>query len=146
MVAAEMTVDIVVVSMLELGFAEGELASVATIYERARQMGLETCPAETAVQLRLQFRDQPDWTTGDRLSEFFVASEPLVLTREGLPKIFSVVADDRYSHPDTGVSLWLIANGTVDASSEAEDPGRLFSASDPEELDLRGRFAFVIPK
>ena len=145
-VAAEMMVEIVVVSMLELGFAEGELASVATICERARQMGLETCPAETAAQLRLQFRDQPDWTTGERLSGFFVASEPLVLTREGLPKIFSVVADDRYAHPDTGVSLWLIANGTVDASSDAEDPGRLFNASDPEGLDLRGRFAFVIPK
>ena len=80
-VAEETTVDIVVVSMLEMGFAEGEFATLDTIYDRAKQMGLETCPVETAVQLRLQFLDQPDWTTGERLGEFFVGSEPFVLTR-----------------------------------------------------------------
>ena len=64
-VAEETTVDIVVVSMLEMGFAEGEFATLDTIYDRAKQMGLETCPVETAAQLRLQFLDQPDWTTGE---------------------------------------------------------------------------------
>ena len=59
-VAEEITVDIVVVSMRELGFAEDTFATVDTIYDRAKQMGLETCPIETAVQLRLQFLDQPD--------------------------------------------------------------------------------------
>ena len=91
----KITVDIVVVSMLELGFAEDELATLDTIYNRAKQMGLETCPVETAAQLRLQFLDQPDWRTGERLSDFFVASEPFVLTPDGFPKIFSVVRDDR---------------------------------------------------
>ncbi|MYK19926.1 sigma-70 family RNA polymerase sigma factor [Candidatus Poribacteria bacterium] len=143
-VAAEATVDIVVVSMLELGFAEGELATLDTIYARAKQMGLETCPVETAVQLRLQFLDQPDWTTGGRLGSFFVGSEPFVLTREGLPKIFSVVRDDRYPHPETHIGLWLIANGTVNVE-DAERPDRLFNASD-EDRDHSGRFAFVIPK
>ena len=138
----ERTLDIVVVSMREMGFAKGELATLETIYDRAKQMGLETCPVETAVQLRLQFRDQPDWRTGKQLSDFFVASEPFVLTREGLPKIFSVVRDDRYPQPETGIGLWLISNGTVDAG-DAEHPNRLFKASDPEEID---RFAFVIPK
>ena len=70
-VAEEITVDIVVVSMLEMGFAEGELATLDTIYDRAKQMGLEMCPVETAAQLRLRFLDQPDWTTGERLGEFF---------------------------------------------------------------------------
>ena len=144
-VAAEITVDIVVVSMLELGFAEGELATLDTIYDRAKQMGLETCPVETAAQLRLQFLDQPDWTTGERLGEFFVMSEPFVLTRDGFPKIFSVVRDDRYPHLETGIGLWLISNGTVDAGAE-EHPDRLFNASDPEGSDHGGRFAFVIPK
>ncbi len=145
MMAAERTVDIVVVSMLELGFAKGELATLETIYARAKQRGLETCPLEIAAQLRLQFLNQPDWSTGKRLSDFFVASEPFVLTREGFPKIFSVVRDDRYPHPETGIGLWLISNGTVDAGDE-EHPDRLFNASDPTGLDLRGRFAFVIPK
>ena len=46
-VAEETTVDIVVVSMREMGFAEGELATLDTIYARAKQLGLETCPVET---------------------------------------------------------------------------------------------------
>ena len=143
--AAEITVDIVVVSMLEMGFAEGERATLDTIYDRAKQMGLETCPLETAAQLRLQFLNQPDWTTEERLGFFFVGSEPFVLTREGLPKIFSVLRDDRYPHLETGIGLWLISNGTVDVG-KGEPLGRLFDASDLGGRDHGGRFAFVIPK
>ena len=143
--AAEITVDIVVVSMLELGFVEGELATLDTIYARAKQMGLETCPLGIAPQLRLQFLNQPDYSSGARLGEFFVASEPFVLTREGSPKIFSVVRDDRYPHPESGRGLWLIANGTFDPGN-VEHPDRLFNASDPDGLDHGGRFAFVLPK
>ncbi|MYG06579.1 RNA polymerase sigma factor [Candidatus Poribacteria bacterium] len=145
LVAEEITVDIVVVSMLELGFAEDESATLATIYASAKQMGLETCPVEIAPLLRLQFLDQPNYTTEKRLGEFFVASEPFVLTREGFPKIFSVVRDDNFPHPETGIGLWLISNGTVEAGDE-EHPGRLFNESDPEGFDHGGRFAFVIPK
>ncbi len=145
MAAAETTVDIVVVSMLELGFAEGELATLDTIYARAQQMGLETCPVATAPQLRLQFLDQPDWSTKARLGEFFVASEPFFLTPDGFPKIFSVVRDDDFPHPETGIGLWLIANGTFDPGN-MEHPNRLFNASDPEARDHGGRFAFVLPK
>jgi RNA polymerase sigma factor (sigma-70 family) len=141
-VAEKITVDIVVISMPEMGFAEGELATLDTIYDRAKQMGLETCPVETAAQLRLQFRDQPDWRTGERLGDFFVASEPFVLTREGFPKIFSVARDDRYPHRETGIGLWLVSNGTIE-SGDIALPDRLFKASDPEEID---RFAFIVPK
>ena len=144
-IAEEIAVDIVVLSMLEMGFAEGELATLETIYARAKQLGLETCPVETAPQLRLQFRDQPGYATGARLGEFFVASEPFILTREGFPKIFSVVRDDNFSQFETDIGLWLISNGTVEAGDE-EHPGRLFNASDPDGLHHGGRFAFVIPK
>ena len=144
-VSEKITVDIVVVSMLELGFAEGELATLATISDRAKQMGLEACPVETAVHLRLQFLEQPDWSTGERLGEFFVMSEPFVLTHDGLPKIFSVVRDDNYPHLETGIGLWLISNNTVDPGNW-QHPDRLFNASDPWEVDHGGRFAFVIPK
>ena len=144
-VAEEITVDIVVVSMLEMGFAEDERVSLGTIYARAKQMGLEICPVETAAQLRLQFLNQPDWTTRERLSEFFVASEPFVLTPDGFPKIFSVVRDDRFPPLETGIGLWLISNGTVDANDE-EHPDRLFNVSDLKGFDHAGRFAFVIPK
>ena len=143
--AEEITIDIVVVSMLEMGFAERELATLDTIYDRAKQMGLETCPVETAPQLRLQFLDQPDYTTEARLGAFFIASEPFVLTREGFPKIFSVARDDKFPHRETGIGLWLIANGTVNVG-DVENPDRLFNASAPEGVEHGGRFAFVIPK
>ena len=142
--AEEITVDIVVVSMLEMGFAEGELATLDTIYNRAKQLGLEICPVETAAQLRLQFLDQQHWATAGRLGKFFVASEPFVLTPDGFPKIFSVVRGDRFVPPEIGIGLWLIANGTVNAE-DPEHPGRLFNVSD-EDRDHGGRFAFVIPK
>ena len=145
-VAAEITVDLVVVSMLELGFAAGEFATLDTIYNRAKQLGLEICPVETAAQLRLQFLNQSDWRTGERLSDFFVASEPFALTRDGFPKIFSVIRADRYPHRDTGIGLWLVSEGTVDAGTE-KHADRLFDASDPVGgIDRGGRFAFVIPK
>ena len=144
-VTEETTVDIVVVSMLEMGFAEGEFATLDTIYDRAKQMGFETCPVETAAQLRLSFLDQPDWTTRERLGEFFVASEPFVLTDDGFPKIFSVIRDDESPHVETDIGLWLVANGTVEAEAVGH-PDRLFNASDPVGTDLGGRFAFVIPK
>ena len=141
----EITVDIVVVSMLEMGFAEGELATLNTIYDRAKQMGFEICPVETAAQLRLQFLDQPDYTTRERLGEFFVASEPFFLTHDVSPKIFSVVRDDELPHLETGIGLWLISNNTVSVGNMGF-PDRLFNASDPEGVDYGGRFAFVIPK
>lgn len=144
-VAAETTVDIVVVSLLEMGFAADKFVTLETIYDRAKELGLETCPVETAAQLRLQFLNQPDYKTGDRLSEFFVASEPFVLMREGIPQIFSVVRDDRYPHNETGVGLWLIANNTAHVG-DWELTDRLFSPSDIKDIDHEGRFAFVIPK
>ena len=143
--AEEITVDIVVVSMRELGFAADELATLDTIYARAKQMGLEACPVETAAELRLQYLDQPDWSSGERLGEFFVMSEPFVLTHDGLPKIFSVVRDDNSPHLETGIGLWLISNNTVNAR-DWERPDRLFNASDPWAVDHGGRFAFVIRK
>ncbi len=144
-VTEEITVDIVVVSMLEMGFAEGEFATLDTIYNRAKQLGLETCPVETAPQLRLRFLDQPDYATGERLGEFFVASEPFVLTRDGFPKIFSVGRDDMVPHPETGIGLWLISNDIVNAGNKAL-PDRLFNASDSNKVDYGGRFAFVLPR
>lgn len=54
----ETEVDLVVLSVAELGFKNG--ATRTYIYERALKRGLELCPAEVGPQLRLQYRDQPN--------------------------------------------------------------------------------------
>lgn len=53
----EIEVDLVNVSVAELGFADG--AYLKDIYKRALELGLSLCPAEVGPQLRLQYKDQP---------------------------------------------------------------------------------------
>ena len=140
----EQEVDVIVMTLLNIGFSKDELVTLETILKRARELGLEICTPELAVQLRLQFVDQPDWSTGDHLGEFFVASEAINLYDDGIPKIFSVIRDDDFPHKKTGVGLWLISNNVVDAADENRRD-RLFNPSDEGGDDLSGRFAFIIP-
>jgi hypothetical protein len=51
-------VELVLVSVAEFG-VEAEAAPLADIYKRAKQVGLELCPAEVGPQLRLDYRNQP---------------------------------------------------------------------------------------
>jgi hypothetical protein len=50
-------VELVLLSAADLG-VESE-SSLADVYKRARQVGLELCPAEVGPQLRLDYRNQP---------------------------------------------------------------------------------------
>src|SRR5215813_3927513 len=75
-------VELAVVSAAELG-VESE-SSLADFYNRARQLGLMLCPAEVALQLRLDYRDQP---LGEAL---IIAMEP-VNTYAGEATILSLV-------------------------------------------------------
>ena len=90
-VATEETeVDLVMVTVGELGFKKG--ARRDQIYDRAKQLALELCPAEVGPQLRLQYQDQPngEW--------ILVAMEP-ILDSDGDPDVF------RVGRRDSG--LWL---------------------------------------
>jgi hypothetical protein len=51
-------VELTVLSAADLG-VESDQASLAEVYRRARQAGLELCPAEVGPQLRLDYRNQP---------------------------------------------------------------------------------------
>src|SRR4030042_3239242 len=69
-VATEETeLDLVVVSVAELGFKKG--ATREQIHARAKELGLDLCPAEVGPQLRLQSKDQ---SNGEWL---VVAMEPI---------------------------------------------------------------------
>jgi len=142
--AEERQVDVIVVSLLEMGFLQDELVSLDTIIKRAKKLGFDVCTPELAVQLRLQYTDQPDWSTGDRLGQFFVVSEAIDLYADGVPKIFSIIRDDEFPHKETGIGLWLISNNVVDAADPAHR-ARLFNPADQNGDDLGGRFAFMIP-
>jgi len=86
----ETEVDLVKVTVAELGFKEGVRRD--QIYERAKEFGLELCPAEVGPQLRLQYQDQPngEW--------ILVAMEP-IFASDGNPRLFPVGRNDS--------GLWL---------------------------------------
>jgi hypothetical protein len=81
-VRSKMDVELTLVSAAELG-VEAE-ASLADVYNRAKQFGLALCPPEVGPQLRLDYRDQP---RGESLK---IAMEP-VATYSGEPTILSLV-------------------------------------------------------
>ena len=103
-VASEETeVDLIKVTVAELGFKEGVRRD--QIYERAKEFGLELCPAEVGPQLRLRYKDQPngEW--------ILVAMEP-IFASDGNPRLFPVGRNDS--------GLWL--------SGYWSDPDRFWPA------------------
>jgi hypothetical protein len=71
-----------VFSIGEFGL-EADYISLSRVYGRARQIGLELCPAEVGPRLRLDYRNQP---LG---SAIHVAMDP-VATYGGEPKILAL--------------------------------------------------------
>ena len=76
-------VELAVLSAADLGVGSDQ-ASLAEVYQRARQAGLELCPAGVGPQLRLEYRNQP---LGEALD---IAMEP-VATYRGDPTILTLV-------------------------------------------------------
>ncbi len=90
-VATEETeLDLVVVSVAELGFKKG--ATREQIYARAKELGLDLCPAEVGPQLRLQYKDQPN-------SEWLIIAMEPIADSDGRLKLFFVKRFDS--------DLWL---------------------------------------
>jgi pterin-4a-carbinolamine dehydratase len=91
----ESEVELVVRSVEELGFKDG--ATREQIYNRAKEIGLDLCPAEVGPQLRLQCKDQPkgEW--------LLIAMEPIT-DSDGNLRVFLVGRGD-------GGEQWLHGNG-----------------------------------
>ena len=87
----EIEVDLVVVSVAELGFPDG--ATRKQIYAKAQELGLELCPPEVGPQLRLQYKDQPN---GEWL---LIGMEPISVS-DGNLDVFGVER--------LGVARWLL--------------------------------------
>ncbi len=86
----EIELDLIVVNVAELGFKNG--ATRKRIYARAKELGLDLCPAEVGPQLRLQYKDQ---SNGEWL---VVAMEPIT-DSDGSLELFRVER--------LGSALWL---------------------------------------
>ena len=76
-------VELALLSVAQLG-VEAEAAPRSEVYRRAKRIGLELCPAEVGLQLRLEYRNQP---LGEALD---IAMEP-VPTYSGDPTVLALV-------------------------------------------------------
>jgi len=116
--AGEFAIEIVCMSVAELGFPEG--AAYDQLVARARDRGLGECPLELGPHLRLQFWNQPEGSVGFPATEhrappgsITVASSPLDKLDE-TPKGF-------YLRRINGV-LWLRGYwSSADTGWRAED-------------------------
>ncbi len=89
-VAEETEVDLVVVSVAEMGFRDR--ACRRDIYKKAQKLGLEICPPEVGPQLRLQYKNQPR-------DEWLLVAMEFITDSGGDLRGFSVGHD--------GLGLWL---------------------------------------
>lgn len=87
------SVGLVRITVKELGFDSG--ATTEQIYAAAKEKGLELCPAETAIALRLAYGEQPK-------GEWLVVGMKTITGSDGLPRVFNVARH--------GVGLWLRSN------------------------------------
>lgn len=81
----EMDVDLVNVSVADLGFKDG--AYRRDIIAKALELGLQLCPAEVGPQLRLQYADQPK-------GEWLVIGMEPITGSDGYLIVFRVEHDD----------------------------------------------------
>lgn len=128
-------IDPTIISVKELGFPEG--ATYKEICERAKEKGLELCPAEVGPQLRLQ-SDFGEWLT--------IAMNPIT-DSDGYPRVFRVVRDEGVRWLDAvwggPEHFWLAGGAFVFASSfsepldtEEEGEARRRLGAEPFELEI----------
>jgi len=83
--------EVVSFSVGSLGFTNG--AEYKDIIAKAKEFGLEFCPAELGPQLRLQYKDQPD---SENLK---IGMKPIIDEDSSIPSVFTLNC--------TGAELWL---------------------------------------
>jgi hypothetical protein len=111
----KMEVQLVVLSVKQL--SSRKQSSLGAIFARARKLGYELCPPEVAVQLRLQYDDQP-------IGEFLdIAMEPIA-TYEGELVGLSVISG--------GAGLLLVGQSL--SLDTIPNPGARFVFARPTQI------------
>jgi len=90
------TANFVKLKIGDLGFPNG--ATTDEIYQKAEELGLELCPAETGLDLRLHYKDI--FNKEQPLGEYFRVAMKQIAGRDGYPYVFSVNRSD-------GGKAWL---------------------------------------
>ena len=108
-------IDLVKIKVGEL-FEDNNLHTLDDIYKKAKDLGLELCPAEVAPHLRLSYRNQP-------LNEYlYVAMEPIT-DSDGDPNVFELARDTD--------ELWLDDFWTKPTRGWAPDDEFVFCSRKP---------------
>ena len=94
-------------TVADLGFKSS--ATTDQIYERAQNLGLELCPADTGPNYRLKYRNQP-------LNEWIYMGMKQITDSDGYPNVFELERNDD--------GLWL--DGSWAKPGYEWDPGYKF--------------------
>jgi hypothetical protein len=78
-------INLVCLTLNALGFSDYDVRN-DEIYEKAKKLGLELCPAEVGPGLRLQYTDQPD---GEYL---YIGMKPII-NSSGVPQEYTLSSD-----------------------------------------------------
>lgn len=91
------SISLIRLKVSDLGFPKG--ATTAEIYQKAEELGLELCPAETGPQFRKQYTNQP-------LNEWLFVGMKQIIDSGGYPLVFHLYRsddglwlDDRWAEP-----------------------------------------------
>ena len=110
----------------DLGFERG--ATTEEIYKRAKELGLELCPAEVGPNYRLKYQDQP-------LNEWIYIGMKQIAGRVGGPDVFRLGRGEDglwlsvgWAGPDGG---WDPAGGFVFVSRSAKRSEQVASPAEP---------------
>jgi hypothetical protein len=122
---AKTDVELAVLSAADLG-VESDQSSLAEVYQRATQAGLELCPAEVGPQLRLDYHNQP---LGEALD---IAMEPVATYRHLQLKSDKSLADG----DPTILTLVNWGTGLLLIGRDGRSESMLFRKS---------RFVFALP-
>ena len=116
------TVAITVMTLLEVGFDKP--VTITEIRERFRELGCRPLTIQEALELRLQFQDQPDTKTGHKMSAFYV------LLSEEETELMQILKDDG--------SVAICSTGNTYGISVFSHPKKIDPHSPEIKFDLDG--------